>query len=152
MITNPSFAIKRLSPEEAAPIQIAWLRAKRKAIQRSYNITTDDQRYQLLHKVLSKEMTVSEAAVKYGLKYTTAKNVLNLFLREGRIEKKKKRRKPYADGLKSEGNTDKKICQNVPPSPVLETAPAEPSQQKDVSKGNALSDGFWANRITEHLG
>eukprot|EP00826_Nyctotherus_ovalis_P055474 TRINITY_DN7364_c0_g3_i2.p1 TRINITY_DN7364_c0_g3~~TRINITY_DN7364_c0_g3_i2.p1 ORF type:complete len:107 (-),score=21.30 TRINITY_DN7364_c0_g3_i2:129-449(-) len=83
------FSIKRLQPEEAESMIAQWeLECKS---QRSYNVTSDEQRSVMLQQVTSNQMTISEAARKYGIKYTTAKHILNIFLREGRVEKKKRR-------------------------------------------------------------
>ena len=113
MTASASFCIKRLVPEEAVPLQASWLRAKRKPSQRSYSIITDAQRYMVLSKVLAKELTVSEAAIQYGLKYTTAKNILDLFVREGRVEKKKNRVKPHSTN-KSDGSQEKRSGADSP--------------------------------------
>jgi len=147
----PTFIIKRLKPEEAAPLQLLWQRSKRKTSQRSYSTTTDDLRYVLLNKVLAKELTVSEAAAKYGLKYTTAKNIIDLFLREGRIEKKKHRIK-YGSGIKKVKQDDKKEEITIVAGSPLPTSSGENSAKMVVSRESMLSTGFWANRITEHLG
>eukprot|EP00826_Nyctotherus_ovalis_P001840 TRINITY_DN10333_c0_g1_i11.p1 TRINITY_DN10333_c0_g1~~TRINITY_DN10333_c0_g1_i11.p1 ORF type:complete len:148 (+),score=53.43 TRINITY_DN10333_c0_g1_i11:127-570(+) len=88
-----SFMIRRMLPKEAYNLRVS-LNSLANPL-RSYKITNNEQRYQLVYKVLQENMSVAEAAAVYGIKYTTAKNVLNLYLREGRIEKKKHRaRKP----------------------------------------------------------
>lgn len=85
------FAIRRLEPEEAQRVRAVWLGCRRKKAQRSYSITNNEQRYLMLSQIVSRRMTIKEAACEYGVKYTTAKHILNVFLREGRIEKKKRR-------------------------------------------------------------
>lgn len=85
------FTIKRLEREEAESIQREWLFKSRSNTKRSYSVTNNEQRYMMLTQVLSNQMPIKEAAKKYGVKYTTAKHILNIYLNEGRINKKKKR-------------------------------------------------------------
>lgn len=131
-----AFTIHRMSLEEASALRVTWLRPK-KSIQRSYKITNDEQRYQFLCKVLHKELTVSEAALKFGMNYTTAKNVLNLYLNEGRIEKKKQR-------VRNEKYSAKKSKPETQSNSNSEETSLKP---KEIGLGAA----FWMDRITEHM-
>ncbi len=60
-VMEPAFKIKRLTPDEALGILSSW--TKRECVQeapKSYNITNDDQRYELVRRVLAKELTIKE--------------------------------------------------------------------------------------------
>ena len=87
---DPIFFIKRFDPNEAFEIQECWI--KNNLVQKSsYRAITDEQRYKLIYNVLNNKLKLSEAATLNGIKYTTAKNILDVYQREGRIEKKKVR-------------------------------------------------------------
>ena len=103
------FTIKRLQQDEAERLRNLWVHSKSKTIQRNYNITKDEQRYQFLYAVINQNLTVNEAGLRFGIKYTTAKNILDLFIKEGRIQKKKHRLR--LDGI-TKDMICKKICQN----------------------------------------
>eukprot|EP00826_Nyctotherus_ovalis_P046574 TRINITY_DN5278_c0_g1_i20.p2 TRINITY_DN5278_c0_g1~~TRINITY_DN5278_c0_g1_i20.p2 ORF type:complete len:139 (+),score=30.11 TRINITY_DN5278_c0_g1_i20:331-747(+) len=129
-----TFAIKRLTPEDADALRKSWIHPQ-KSIQRSYKITNDEQRYEFLRRVIHKEMTVSEAAANFGMNYTTAKNVLNLYIREGRIEKKKRRLR---------GNVPSK-------DPRADTQHNSASEENSLkhTESAGLGASFWMNRIAE---
>eukprot|EP00826_Nyctotherus_ovalis_P044017 TRINITY_DN4709_c0_g1_i4.p1 TRINITY_DN4709_c0_g1~~TRINITY_DN4709_c0_g1_i4.p1 ORF type:complete len:102 (-),score=26.25 TRINITY_DN4709_c0_g1_i4:271-576(-) len=86
-----TFSIKRMSPEEATTLQAAWSSSNAKTSRRSYNVTTNEQRLLMLSRVLERRATITEAAKEFGVKYTTAKHILNVYLKEGRVEKKQQR-------------------------------------------------------------
>ena len=91
--TKDVFIVKRLKPEEAMSIQISYYRSVVRSNQRSYNLLSDEKRYQLVDMITNKSMKVSEAAAYYGLNYMTVKNIISIYRNEGRIEKKKARKK-----------------------------------------------------------
>eukprot|EP00826_Nyctotherus_ovalis_P028763 TRINITY_DN22684_c0_g1_i2.p1 TRINITY_DN22684_c0_g1~~TRINITY_DN22684_c0_g1_i2.p1 ORF type:complete len:119 (-),score=3.16 TRINITY_DN22684_c0_g1_i2:130-486(-) len=93
MTSSSVYTVKRFSQEEAFKIHVSWLRSHRKPARRSYSSISNLQRYQILRDILSRELTVTEASVKYKLKYTTIKNILKIYKKEGRIEKKRTRGK-----------------------------------------------------------
>ena len=57
---EPFFVIKRLSPEEASVLLTARLKRAKHVMPKSYNITNDDQRYELVRRVLARELTIKE--------------------------------------------------------------------------------------------
>ena len=143
-----TFIIKRMLPEDAQILRLSWLRPK-KPIQRSYKITNDEQRYQFLCKVLNKELTVSEAAVKFEMNYTTAKNVLNLYLNENRIEKKKHRIRNETGKKHRIRNKTSKV---VPKGELkIETQQNSNLDENSLKQKGKLSADFWINQITEHM-
>ena len=85
------FSVKRLSTEEADRVRMIWMSSIKKERQRSYSVTSDEQRFKMLWQVITENKTISEAAREYGIKYTTAKHILSVFIKEGRIKKKKSR-------------------------------------------------------------
>jgi|JI10StandDraft_1071094.scaffolds.fasta_scaffold705968_2 hypothetical protein len=52
-----------------------------------YKYVDNQERLQLLYKVLISEEPLSKAAKTIGIKFTTAKSILNLFQSEGRINR-----------------------------------------------------------------
>ncbi len=54
------FLVKRLAPDDAVSILCVWLRRTRNTKPKSYNITSDDQRFELVRRVLDKELTIKE--------------------------------------------------------------------------------------------
>ena len=133
------FKIRRLSPEEAERFQSAYIRPKL-ATQKSYHITNNEERYQFLYKVLNKELTVNEAAFLFGMNYTTAKNILTLYLKEGRIEKKKFRVRGKG---KSKGKEEKiDTQQNYSSEEGFEN-------KKKINKESPNSE-FWASKLAQY--
>ena len=59
-INEPFFSIKRLSPEDATRLIATRLKKARLSSTKSYNITSDDQRYELVRRVLDKELSLKE--------------------------------------------------------------------------------------------
>ncbi len=83
------------------------------------------------------------------MKYTTAKNVIEVYLSEGRFEKKKCRAKREA---KKAAAAAARIDEKFSPS-ALETAGCS-SPIKDLLKSGPLTSllgDFWAERMTAHL-
>ena len=134
------FEIKRLTPEEAERFQSAYIRPKL-TMQKSYHITSNEERYQFLYKVLNKELTVSEAAFLFGMNYTTAKNVLTLYLKEGRIEKKKFRIRGKG---KSKGKEEKIDTQQNYSS-------EESSENKKKVNKESPNSEFWATKLAQYI-
>ena len=143
MIKEINFSVKRLSIHEAESLRSSWLKPQ-KTIQRSYKITNDEQRYQFLYKVINKEMSVTEAASQYGMNYTTAKNVLNLYLAEGRISKKK---------FRTRGKMNNKITQSK--ESKTDSQQNLNSEENSLKNKNCYKDklinDFWAQHITNHF-
>ena len=88
-----TFAVKRLTQEEALKYQKPFIVGIRRPIHNTYKSTNDEQRILIVQKILNNEWTVGQAAAVYGLKYTTIKNILNLYQKYGRITKKRTRSK-----------------------------------------------------------
>ena len=145
--TTQPFVIRRYSPEELQEILIPQKIGSIRVPARSYNITNDEQRFLLVQKVLSCELSLSEvsqflkyqAAEAFKISYSTAKAIVKIYKKEGRVEKKKKRLvKGYAKKLKSK--------LNLQPIPS-----AQSNEMNYESNCNVLQEGFWANSITSHL-
>jgi hypothetical protein len=67
---------------------------------KKYAIITKDLREKFIQRVLSKQVSIKEAAEEFGIKFSTSKAILQTFRREGRIGKKKtreRRRKPFGN-------------------------------------------------------
>lgn len=60
VILEPLFSVKRLTPEEAFSLISARLKKMKSVETKSYNITNDDQRFELVRQVLNKELTIKE--------------------------------------------------------------------------------------------
>jgi len=69
------------SPENESPN-----RSKKK-----YSVITQEVREKFIKRVISREVTIKEAAKEFGIKFSTSKAILQTFKREGRIGKKKTR-------------------------------------------------------------
>jgi hypothetical protein len=54
------FNIKRLNPEEIAPILKSYRKRKAQVQAKDYNITNDSQRFELVRIVLGREMTIKD--------------------------------------------------------------------------------------------
>jgi len=67
------FTVKRLSPEKVLSLLEARDKKAKHAQPRSYNITNDSQRFEFLHKVLNKELTIKE--VKFELHLLGCPNI-----------------------------------------------------------------------------
>ena len=59
---EPAFKVKRLDPETALDVLNSWLRQASLQESKSYNITNDDQRYELVRRILAKEITIKEVS------------------------------------------------------------------------------------------
>ena len=62
-IIEPFFSIKRLSPEDATHLIATRLKKTRLSETKSYNITNDNQRYELVRRVLNKELSLKNVRV-----------------------------------------------------------------------------------------
>lgn len=60
---EPFFIIKRLTPDEAVEILNARAKKAKLGDTKSYNITNDDQRFELVRRVLNKELTIKEVSL-----------------------------------------------------------------------------------------
>lgn len=62
---------------------------------KKYSVISQEVREKFIQRVISREVTIKEAAREFGIKFSTSKAILQTFKREGRIGKKKTRqRKP----------------------------------------------------------
>ena len=61
-VFEPFFVIRRLSPEDATMMLATRLKKDKSSKPKSYNITNDDQRYELVRRVLAKELTIKEVS------------------------------------------------------------------------------------------
>jgi len=57
---KPTFTIRRMSPEDTLDLINTWNDQMNEDEPKSYNITNDEQRYELVRQVLSKELTIKE--------------------------------------------------------------------------------------------
>jgi len=58
-------------------------------------------REKFIKRVISREVTIKEAAKEFGIKFSTSKAILQTFKREGRIGKKKNETKKTQNGQKN---------------------------------------------------
>lgn len=58
---------------------------------KKYSVIPQNVREKFIKRVLSKEVTIKEAAKEFGLKFSTSKAILQTYKKEGRIGKKKNR-------------------------------------------------------------
>jgi len=58
---------------------------------KKYSVISQAVREKFIKRVLSKEVTIKEAAKEFGLKFSTSKAILQTYKKEGRIGKKKNR-------------------------------------------------------------
>jgi transposase-like protein len=58
---------------------------------KKYSVIPQSVREKFIKRVLSKEVTIKEAAKEFGLKFSTSKAILQTYKKEGRIGKKKNR-------------------------------------------------------------
>lgn len=58
---EPAFVVKRLSPDAVYALHQSWAAQRQFGATRSYNVTTDDQRFELVRRVLSRELSIKEA-------------------------------------------------------------------------------------------
>jgi len=62
-------------------------------ITKEYNNTSVENRQEFIRLVTLKQSTIKVAAIKFGIKFSTAKHFLRQFRKEGRIGKKSYRSK-----------------------------------------------------------
>lgn len=86
-----AFTVRRLQPQDAEKLQTLW-RAENTKESCTYKLTNDEERYRLLYMVTKENVTVTEAAKRFNMRYSTAKNIVRLYLKEGRFEKRKFRK------------------------------------------------------------
>ncbi len=55
---------------------------------KKYSVIPLEVREKFIKRVISREVTIKEAAKEFGIKFSTAKAILQTFKREGRIGKK----------------------------------------------------------------
>ena len=83
-------------------------KTKRKSLycpKKKYAIINKDLREKFIQRVLSKQISIKEAAEECGIKFSTSKAILQTFRREGRVGKKKtreRRRKLFGSEITNE--------------------------------------------------
>ncbi len=135
------FVVKRFRPDELVPQSRSLKRPSK-----SYQTTSDEQRFSFIQKIVRKELTIREAAAAFGIRYSTAKTIMKVYKSEGRFEKKKHRLKkgcrrnlPLVEAVQEHGT-------GTMAAGILEVLP-----QPDERRGRGLPDGFWAMHITAHM-
>ena len=113
-------------------------------------MTNDQQRYELIRGVESKELTIKDAARINGIKYTTAKIIMKIYRKEGRIDKKKRRVCKQDKDVSRE--TKRKMVSPVQSYTDYATSPPISIRTGEQLKLNALlDDSFWVRKMTEHF-
>eukprot|EP00826_Nyctotherus_ovalis_P014182 TRINITY_DN13926_c0_g1_i2.p1 TRINITY_DN13926_c0_g1~~TRINITY_DN13926_c0_g1_i2.p1 ORF type:complete len:133 (-),score=11.92 TRINITY_DN13926_c0_g1_i2:271-669(-) len=104
---------------------------------RRYQLTTDEVRREMLDCVLLKGLSVFRAAGELNIKYSTAKTIWKIYMTEGRIDKRRRRKaanKPSshheASGEENSGVT---------------------SQEAPEFGATLLGPDFWAINLTKHF-
>lgn len=72
----PFFSVKRKSPEETIRLLSSLTRSKLSLVSKSYNVTNDEQRYELIRRVLAKELTIKKVLSKFIVGCTNLWNQL----------------------------------------------------------------------------
>ena len=140
------FTVRRLSPEEAMNILKTFDKWKETTPVKSYNITSDGQRFELIRRVVAKEITIKEAARIYGLKYTTAKTIWKIYKHEGRFDKLKQRAKQngtFKQQIFRSSGQEKPTTASYIVSPQTQTC--------DEMKLPDNKDKFRAEHIVSHI-
>ena len=88
-LQSEPFIIKKVPYEQAFKIHLGWLKLTKPILHHSYKLIKDEVRYQILKDIFDEELGIRNVAEKYGLKYTSVKNIIELYKKEGRIYKKK---------------------------------------------------------------
>ena len=128
---------------------------KRKIPLKTYQVTNDEQRFKLIHKVIGEQqLTIREAAAAIGIRYSTAKTILKVFKSEGRIEKKKKRNKRVfeedeCESLQGHIDFDTNLL-HINMFDKFNIPKVNPILLKNYKFSTNLPDGFWAARIAAH--
>jgi len=93
--------------------------SKRNQNRNRYAVITDDNRKKLIQLVLKQGKTIQEAAETCGINVSTAKGIIQVFWREGRVGKKKKREQStnYLRSLIAAQSKDKEI--HIPIIPLV---------------------------------
>ena len=71
---------------------------------KKYSTISQEIREKFIKRVISKEVTIKEAAKEFGIKFSTSKAILQTFKREGRIGKKKTRQRKFKSNKSEDGN------------------------------------------------
>eukprot|EP00826_Nyctotherus_ovalis_P025898 TRINITY_DN2011_c0_g1_i1.p2 TRINITY_DN2011_c0_g1~~TRINITY_DN2011_c0_g1_i1.p2 ORF type:complete len:100 (+),score=5.88 TRINITY_DN2011_c0_g1_i1:191-490(+) len=87
------FSVKRFKPEIAISLQRSYIRSARGPNKRTYCLLSDEKRHELIDKIVHNRMKATEVAAQYNIHYMTVRNVLKIYRNEGRIEKKKARKR-----------------------------------------------------------
>lgn len=153
---QPTFLIKRLIPTEAITLLRSWTKEKNPLPLKSYEITTDEQRFNLIRRVKARELTIKEAAKIYGLKYTTAKTVWKIYKHEGRFDKKKYRNKKFnknetKGSAESEKFPQTEISKDHATSPSVTPCCIDEKLMKRCQPDSTLESSFWASQIAKHF-
>ena len=58
---------------------------------KKYQVINQDLREKFINRVMSRETTIKQAALEFGIKFSTSKAILQTYKKEGRIGKKQTR-------------------------------------------------------------
>ncbi|CAD8111599.1 unnamed protein product [Paramecium sonneborni] len=76
---------------------------------KKYAIIDQSIRVKLLHRILSKQSTIKDAAKEFGVNFSTAKAILQTYRKEGRIGKKKTRERNKNNKESGQNSSPRKI-------------------------------------------
>lgn len=106
-----------------------------KKMHKKYSVINQEIREKFINRVLSREVTIKEAAREFGIKFSTSKAILQTFKREGRIGKKKTReRKPKLVKKMALGHIDP-----VNPNAIFPMVLYNTASQKNLKKQTKLN-------------
>lgn len=60
-------------------------------IKKRYSVITPEVRKNFIDRILQRQVTIRAAALEFGIKFSTAKAILQIFKKEGRYTKKQTR-------------------------------------------------------------
>ena len=87
----------------------------------------------------------------YGMQYSTAKVILNIYKKEGRFNKKKERARARVDHEShSEGEGDERV-KSPKTNPSINRNIIIPNDEDMEENDSLLRDSFWAKKITEYF-
>ncbi len=141
------FVLKRYTPEEILSPEFVGMPAL-KHPSKSYQTTSDDQRFNFVQKILRKELTIREAASAFGIRYSTAKTIMKVYKSEGRFEKKKKRLKKGYKKFAAGGGALDSNSSAAAYSPTTRKY-SYPYVYGTAGCVSALPEGFWASKMSE---
>jgi len=147
------FVVKRLHPQEIVHSESFVPEKAIKRPSKSYQTTSDEQRFKFVQKILKKELTIREAATAFGIRYSTAKTIMKVYKSEGRFEKKKHRLKKGHNKLEKVHEEEQPVVSQAfmtPPSAnYLVSCEDKSMYNRGMEVG--LPEGFWAFHIAAHM-